>query len=140
MKMVTNNQLPNFPISTKDIVAAEAIFGLYIGMLKGKTNRKKTITVSIIKPIPISEQYKDITFAIDIMYINSIPFLTTISRNIKFDSAQAIPGQTHKSIYIAKREIVKIYAHFGFLITHILGYGELNIWIQVQFYLESHYK
>ena len=41
--------------------------------------------------MPIPEQYKDITLAIDIMYINAIPFLTTISRNIQFGSEQAIP-------------------------------------------------
>jgi len=43
-------------------------------MLKVKTTRKKTIPVSIIKPMPIPEQYKDIILAIDIIYINAIPF------------------------------------------------------------------
>ena len=118
MKIVTNNQLPNCPISTKDIVAAEAIFGLDIGMLEGKTRRKKTILVSIIKPIPIPERYKDITLAIDIMYINAIPFLTTISRNIKFGSAQAIPDRTHKSIYNALRKKSR-YIHILVFASHI---------------------
>ena len=90
MKIVKINQLPNCPISTNDVVAEGAIFGPDIGVLKGKTTRK-TIPVSIIKPIPIPEQYKDITLAIDIMYINAIPFLTTISRNMQFGSVQAIP-------------------------------------------------
>jgi len=36
MKIVANNQLPKCPISTKDMVAAEAIFGPDIVRLKGK--------------------------------------------------------------------------------------------------------
>ena len=39
---------------------------------------------------------------------------------------QAIPDRTHKSIYNALRKIVKIYTHFSFCITHILGDGEFE--------------
>jgi len=67
------------------------------------------------------------------MYSNSIPFLTTISTNIQFGSVQAIPDRTHKSIYNALK-IVKIYTHFGFRITHILGDGAF----EVRFCLETH--
>jgi len=60
------------------------------------------------------------------MYINAIPFSTTISMNIQLGYAQAIPDQTHKSINNALRKIVKIYTNFGFRITHILGDGEFE--------------
>jgi len=77
MKIVTNNQLPNCRSSRNDIAAAETIFGPDIGALKAKTTRKKH---SFIRP----EQYKAISLAIDIMYINAIPFSITLSRNRKY--------------------------------------------------------
>jgi len=46
----------------------------------------------------IPEQYKDLTFLIDPMYINAIPFVIEIAGNIQYGSAQTIPDQTFKSI------------------------------------------
>jgi hypothetical protein len=37
IQILTSNQLPNCPITRADIIAAEHIFGLDIGSLKGKT-------------------------------------------------------------------------------------------------------
>jgi len=54
MKIAANSQLPNCPISTKDIVATEAIFSPDIGALKKLL--EKTIPVSNVQPIPIPEQ------------------------------------------------------------------------------------
>ena len=53
----------------QDIVAAENIFVPDFGILNGKAP------------------------AIDIMYVNGIPFLIMISRNIQFGSAQALPDE-----------------------------------------------
>ena len=38
MKIVANNQVPNCPITPKDLVAEEAIFGPDIGALKEKNH------------------------------------------------------------------------------------------------------
>lgn len=37
--MIKNNLLPNIPISIKDVLNAEQIFGPNLGSLKGKTPR-----------------------------------------------------------------------------------------------------
>jgi len=41
MKIVANNELPNCPISRRDTVAADAIFGPDLGSLKRKTTKIK---------------------------------------------------------------------------------------------------
>jgi hypothetical protein len=51
--------------------------------------------------------------AIDIMYVKDIPFLNTISRDLQFGSAQALPDETYKSIYHALHKIIKLYTHYG---------------------------
>jgi len=88
-----NNQLPNCPVSSKDKVTAEAIFGP--DMCPQRKQEKSTL-VSVGQSISIPEQYKDIMLAIDIMYINVIPFFITTSRKIQFGSAPEIPDRTFK--------------------------------------------
>ena len=70
--------------------------GKNIGCLKGKTPRPKTpYTRGAISPITITilERCKEITLVGDIMIINVIRFINTISRHLKFmiaeDSANA---------------------------------------------------
>ena len=62
------------------------------------------------------------------MSVNGILFLITISRKIQFGLAQALTDEKYKSIYIALQNIVKIYMHCGFTITHILEMGSFRQW------------
>jgi len=64
--------------------------------------------------------------AIDIMYVKDIPFLITISKDLQFGSAQALPDETYKSIYHALHKIIKLYTHNGFSVTRIMGYGHFE--------------
>lgn len=41
-------------------------------------------------PLVIMERYRNITLAIDIMFINKVPFFITISRNVKFRTVEMI--------------------------------------------------
>jgi len=88
--------------------------------------RNKTEQVRISNSAPIPEIYQKIVLAIDIMHVNDIPLLITISRNIQFGSAQALHNETYKSMYIALQKIIKIYSHHGFTISHILGDGQFE--------------
>ena len=80
--IVKKNLLPNCPVLKWDIVAAENICGPNLGILKGKTVRKKTEQVRISHSAPIPEIYREVVLAIDIMYV--MIFLITISRNVQF--------------------------------------------------------
>ena len=81
-----NNLIPNCPVSRRDIVTAEHIFGPDVGSLRGKTTRKQPIGVGLYnhKTIPsgIVKQYQDVILAVDILYVNKLPFIATISRYI----------------------------------------------------------
>ena len=38
-----------------------------------------------------------------------------------------LPNETYKSIYIFLQKIIKIFSHYGFTITHIIGDGQFEI-------------
>jgi hypothetical protein len=91
IKILSSNLLPNRPVTPGDVITANNIFGPDIGSLKGKTVRKtQKAIIESITPIPrdIHEKYKMVTLSIDIMYINNIPFLTSISRHLRFGTVQ----------------------------------------------------
>jgi len=81
VKYVENNLIPNCPITKEDIVHAEDILGPNLGTLKGKTTRKTPERV-ILNTLDnllngLHKEHGDVTLAIDIMYINEIPFMMT---------------------------------------------------------------
>jgi hypothetical protein len=92
LKIVENNLLKDCPIDTTDILAAEDIFGPNVGSLKGKTVRRGGTHVNPEYhqiPSPLMEKYQQVTLCIDIMFVNKLPFLVTISRDIKFGTVEA---------------------------------------------------
>ena len=59
-------------------MAAEDIFGLNVGSLKGKPTWTKSTSVRSVPfslPPEIIEQYREITLSGDIMKANNVPFL-----------------------------------------------------------------
>jgi hypothetical protein len=82
-------------------MAAEKILGPDVGSLKGKTVRRKGEHVEYAAttiPDTIMLTYRDVTMGADIMFVNKLPFFVTISRNIKFCTAQLIPDQKHETL------------------------------------------
>ena len=85
------NTISNNPVTTKDIVLVEKIFGPDIGNLKGKTTQKQPIPVvdnMIDIPAELIRSQQDVTLCIDGMKVNGLWFLTTISRNLYYCTAQ----------------------------------------------------
>ena len=89
--IICMNTINNNPVTTDDIKIAEKIFGPDIGTLKGKTTR--------CKPLPVMNDYikipkeflraqREVTLCMDGMKVNGQSFLTTISQNIMYRTAQ----------------------------------------------------
>ena len=92
-----NNLIPNCPVTRRDIITTEHIFGPDVGALKGNTTRRRPIGVGLYNhtPIPsaIVKQYHDVILAVDILYVNKLPFIATISRYIHFGAVEFLRNQ-----------------------------------------------
>ena len=130
LKIIENNLLPNCPITQRDIIAAENIFGPDVGALKGKTVRRgaervEAITVDI--PAGIMSHYRDVVLGGDIMFINKIPFFMTVSRHIKFGTAEMLQNQQSKTMLAAIKQVKGIYMKRGFRLNVLLMDGQFEV-------------
>jgi len=82
VKYIENYLIPNCPIMKEDIVREEDNLESNVGIIKGKMTWKTPERVSnTLDNLPngMLEEHSDVTIAIDIMYINEIPFMMTTS-------------------------------------------------------------
>jgi hypothetical protein len=130
LKLVDNNLIPNCPIGRSDVLAAEAIFGPNVKALKGKTVRQGELHIkSDILPIPrdIMSLYREVTLCVGIMYLNKIPFLLTISRNIKFATIKLLANRQENTIGKCLLNVMRLYSSRGFLVNMMHADSEFEM-------------
>ena len=129
LHIVDNNLLPNCPITRKDIRAAEDIFGANLGSLKGKTTRRSGDHVPAeLTSIPsdILSKYHQVVIGIDIMYVNKIPFLVTISRHIKFGTVEVLKNRQGPTILKMIKNVRGVYGKRGFRLQQVNADNEFE--------------
>jgi hypothetical protein len=95
--IITSNMVKSIPITIDDINKAEKVFGPNVGVLKGKTTQQKPAPVvsDYVKiPRELVQNHQSVILCMDGIVINGVPFLTTVSRNIMYQTAEWIPHKT----------------------------------------------
>jgi hypothetical protein len=77
-------------------------------------------------PANIMRQYREVIVAADIMYVNQVPFLVSISRSIKFCLAELFLNQQVATILTGIKLINSLYKKRGFTLTTLLMDGEFE--------------
>ena len=91
--------------------------------MKGKTTRTKpnpAVIDYLVMPKNILENNQKITLIIDTMFVNKIPFVTTISRYIKFMTVESIQKRTKLQLSESIKNVIAIYTQLGFKVEHAL--------------------
>jgi len=129
LQIVEKKKLKNCPINREDVAAAEDTFGPDVGTLKGKTVRTSQGRVRInLLPIPalIMDRYRHVTLAADIMKVNGVAFLVSISQAIKFGTVELLANQKMTTVLVAIKNINNLYRHRGFKLDVLLMDGEFE--------------
>ena len=127
--VLKRNGFSKCPVTPADVEAAEHIFGPDIGSLNGKTaQRNPPIIDSPVTTIPASilEQYRNVTLSINLMYVNWVAMLISLSRNIKFATIEAIPNNKTSILVKGMLAILQIYQRNGFNVEVALMDGEFG--------------
>jgi hypothetical protein len=68
-------------------------------------------------PMTIMEKYRELILCVDVMFVNKLPLLVTISRGIKFGTVKSIESRKLKELLTAVKSVKRIYALRGFKVT-----------------------
>ena len=107
---VDNNILHNLPILREDVRMAEDIYGPSIQHLKVKTVWCKIKHVDPVNipsvPKTILDNYKEVIIFCDLMYINGIGFLNTISQHIMFATGSMVKIEKLRTLQMGSRSYI----------------------------------
>jgi hypothetical protein len=84
------NGIRDCPITEKDLKLMVKIYGPDVSALKGKITRTKQVQVkqSVVDiPKELIAAQKEIELAVDTIFVNGMPFLTTMSKGIRYQTA-----------------------------------------------------
>ena len=111
----------NFPVTIKDVRRAENVNGPSVQALKGKTIRSKTspfvVSDYVAVPHEIFEENRTVTLSVDVMFVNRIPFLTSISWHLKFTTADTLHNHTPSQLVQCVTNVKALYTKRGFNVT-----------------------
>ncbi len=97
--MVREKLIANCPVTIQDIHNANRIFGPDLANLRSKTTRKQPehVRVDYVEiPRNLVNMHKYVTLVADVMFVNGLPFLVTLSRGIILVTIEFLPSQTVK--------------------------------------------
>jgi hypothetical protein len=117
MNMIRNNE-----VTTDDVNLAMKVYGPDVAGIKGRTTRNRprpVINNTIEIPDELLEVQKDVVLSIDGMTVNSLKFLTTISHDIQYRTAQYLSNTTAGMFKTCMREVIGIYRKGGFSVREI---------------------
>ena len=126
---LATNAIANVPVTTQDVDLAERVFGPDLGTVKGKTTRRRPMPIvndQIAIPPELYERRSELELCIDIMFVNEMPFLTTITRALYYRTALFLPTRKHQDLYTSLDEVLRMYNHNGFTISKIFCDGEFR--------------
>jgi hypothetical protein len=107
-------------VTRQDILNAEHIRGPDTGSLKGKTVQRASDQArsGTLVPIPatIMAHYRKVVLCVDVMKVNKIPFLVTISWAIKFGTVEWLKNAKADTILKQITDVHNIYITRGLLL------------------------
>ena len=109
-------------VTTDNVNLATKAYGLDVGGIKGKTTRSKPtpVTSNIVEiPDELLEVQKDLIVSMDGLTVNSLKFLSTISHELFYRTAQYVSKPVASVYEVCMDKLVSIYKKGGFNITEI---------------------
>ena len=127
IRILKGNSFPNCPVTPRHVVIANKLFGPDVGALKDKTTRRGPPIVDSPMSVaisPILKYYGEVTLCVDLMYVNKVPLLVTLSQNVKFGTVEAAKDRKEATLLRSIATVAILYRKAGFKTTTALMDGE----------------
>ena len=120
--MVSSN-LTDFPVTISDVNNYHKIFGPILGGIRENTVRHKpehVMTDYVDIPRDFLVLHRFVSIVTDVIFVNNIPFLITMSCGIKSVTVEYISSHTAKEISKKLKRVIKSYGRGSMIVQTIL--------------------
>ena len=115
--IVSSNMMVNCPVTPQDIKNSDKIFGPEATSTKGKSVRRRTESVVsdyIEIPKEILSMDTGLEVSVDVMFVNNMAFLVSVSKQLNFTTIDYIPNSPEKELARSVNKIIDVYKQRGF--------------------------
>ncbi len=109
--------ITNCPVSPDAVINANRIIGPNLARVRGCTRRRppESVTMNHIQiPKALLERHQRVILAVDVMFVNGVPFLASVSKGLNLVTAEYTPSCTTKQLAVGIRRVMDLYSHVGF--------------------------
>jgi hypothetical protein len=127
--LVCLNMIQDCPITTENIKHAHTLFGPDLATIRGKSVWRKpsrVVTDYVDISRTIVDVNKQVTLAVDVMFVNLVPFLVSVSRMINLILIEHAPKRTATKLGELIQQILWVYARAGFTVQTVLMDNEFG--------------
>ena len=120
--MVRSNMIVNCPVTFSDVKNTKLVFGPDITSLKEKSVRRKpasVVTDFVEIPREIFESRKELEVSTEIVLINKLLLLVSISQQLKFTTIEYLSIKKKILLVISINKIVSYYRSYGLHVVTI---------------------
>jgi hypothetical protein len=110
--MVRSNMIKHCNVTPNDIDNDYKLFGDDIATLRGETVRitKDPVMDDYVEiPKEILDLNRELTVAVDLMFLNGLSFVTAISRKVKFTTFEYVTNRSEPNLIKSLLKIVSLY-------------------------------
>jgi hypothetical protein len=128
--MVRSGMISNCPVTPTAVQNANRIFGPDLAGVRGRTVRRPpdSVTTNYVQiPRALLEQHQRVTLAVDVMFVNGVPFLVSVARGLNLVTAEHMPGsRTAKLLAAGIVCVMDLYSRGGFTVGTVLMDNEFE--------------
>jgi hypothetical protein len=129
LRMVHSGMIVDCPVTPTAVLNSNRIFDPPPEGVRGRTVRttpESVVLDHITIPRAILERHQWVTLASDVMIVNGVPFLVSISRGLNLITAKYTPSRTAKQLAVGIRRVMDVYSRGGFVVGTILADNEFE--------------
>ena len=103
-------------------LAFDPINGVLLSFESPADKQRQSVTIEIDADGNVSKvsMIDPKTLSADVMFVNGIPFLTTLSRKIQLRTAEFLPSRTASQLSKSLKKVMRLYYRGGFNVRVIL--------------------
>jgi hypothetical protein len=116
-------------VTANAVKNAHQIFDPDLAGIRGRTVRRplESVTTDYVQiPRAILEQHQLVTLAVDVMFVNGVPFLVSLARGLNLVTAEFTPSRTAKQLAAGITRKIDLYTRGGFQVGTVLMDNELE--------------